>query len=347
MATVLTFAQAIADAEKRWDDKKSVLLGNGFSIDYDPAVFQYESLAKEAPLTGLSVTKADLFRRLRSKNFEFIIDRLKAAAALQDLYGGDPKYAARLRKDARVVRNGLADVIAKRHPDSANDLTPDEIRHARQFLSNFDRIFTLSYDLLLYWLTVATEYAPPRVAKRDGFEWPTRRPSSVHLWKVKPFYTQDTFYLHGALHYFVEDGKVHKLTYGAGRIVDALRARLARGEYPLIVTEGTSSEKVERIEKSPLLRAGLRRFGELQGAVFIHGVSMSENDDHILNILEEDTSKVEGLYVGLHRPGTSRARRLADRAEEIVTSRKKNGGSKLRLRFYDASTANVWRDNTP
>jgi hypothetical protein len=343
VSRVLTFAEAIADAEKRWGEERSVLLGNGFSIDYNSKIFRYESLAKEAALKGLSVKKEDLFRRSGSRNFEAIIERLRISAGLHELYGGDPKMAAMFRKDARIVRNGLAEVISARHPDSFMNLTGDEIRHARQFLSNFERYFTLSYDLLLYWIVNARDYPPANVTRRDGFEWPTRVRSTDFVWKVKPTYPQRVFYLHGALHYFIDGGVVHKLSYGSEPIVDGLRARLANGDYPLIVTEGTSAEKEARIDKSPLLRTGMRRFGELQGAVFIHGVSMSQSDDHILGLIEEDTSAIEGLYVGIHRPGTAGARGLMARAEEIAERREANGGRKLRLRFYDAATANAWR----
>jgi hypothetical protein len=340
---VVTFAEAVADAEARFDDI-SVLLGNGFSIDYAPTVFAYESLADEAELPALSVDKDALFAALGSSNFEVVIDKLRAAATLQGLYGGETDLADALAADAVVVRNGLADVLMARHPASAGLLSDDEVLHARTFLSHFSRIFTLSYDLLLYWV-VNRPTPGTRVPKADGFEWPSWKDNSVLIWKSKPNVSrQRVFFLHGALHYFVEERKVHKMSYGNGPLVAGLRRRLTRGQYPLVVTEGTRDEKEARIDRSAYLRTGLRRFGELGGAVFIHGVSMSPNDDHVLELLETDSSEVDAIYVGIHgSPRSAGARTLMARAEAIKANREANGGRALRVKFYDTASAQVWR----
>lgn len=344
MPKLLTFAGALADADER-TATKSVLLGNGFSIDFDPAIFLYESLAKEAKLPGLSVGKKRLFESLSSENFEIVIDKLKAAAALERLYSGSEKRARRMETDARIVRNGLADVLAARHPPKAQHLKPDQITHARVFLSNFGNIFTLNYDLLLYWVIMADEYGPS-VVQKDGFEWPTFKDHSRIVWKTYPTRKQRIFFLHGALHLFVEDRRVRKLSYSdGGPLIDLLRERLDAGDYPLVVTEGNRREKEERIDRSRYLRTGLRRFGEIKGALFIHGMSMSDNDDHIIERIESENSGVTALYVGVHGSLKShRVRLLMKRAKEIVARRDDGQGRRLRLRFYDAASAHVWRD---
>ena len=345
MVKILTFEKALADAHEHCDDL-SVILGNGFSIDYNSTIFDYDSLAEEAGLENLSVGKAELFEALGSSNFEVVIERLRAAATLQELYGGNARLAAKYRGDAKVVRNGLADVLAARHPATSLALTVDEVEHARTFLSHFRRIFTLSYDLLLYWLMNRPE--GPRIQRSDGFEWPTAQRSTTFVWKPKPSRAQRVFFLHGALHMFRRDGRLEKLTYwSGGPLVDGLRERLEAGEYPLIVTEGTSLEKESRIDRSPYLRTSLRRFGESDGALFIHGMSLSSNDDHILERIEADTSKIDALYVGIHGDSDGAgAKKVVARAQEVKDRRKKNGGRSLRLRFYRSESANVWRDET-
>lgn len=203
MPHVLTFAEAIEEAREGCGRELAVLLGNGFSIDYDAAVFRYESLAREARLGGLSVAKAELFDTLGTENFEVIIEKLSAAAKLQELYGGDAALTKTLRRDVKVVRNALADVIAKRHPESAQDLSDDEVAHARTFLAHFRRIFSLNYDLLLYWVVNRIAVLPHGVPIRDGFEYPSYKDQSMLVWKSKPSQgPQRVFYLHGALHYF-------------------------------------------------------------------------------------------------------------------------------------------------
>lgn len=342
---MISFGKAVADAEDHCDDL-SVILGNGFSIDYDASVFNYDSLAEEAELSELSVPKADLFAALDSSNFEVVMDKLRAAATLENLYDGDHALAKRYRADAKVVRNGLADVLAARHPDTSLKLSADEVVHAKAFLSHFRHIFSLSYDLLVYWLMNRSE--GDRIPRADGFEWPTRVVSTTFIWKPKPSRPQRVFFLHGALHMFVRDKRLEKLTYwNGGPLVEGLRDRLEQQEYPLIVTEGTRAEKEARIDKSAYLRTSLRRFGEIEGALFIHGMSMSPNDEHILEPVEADTSEVEALYVGIHVDATSDgARSVIERAQLIKKRRKANGGRPLRLKFYRSETANVWRDNS-
>lgn len=346
MTRVMKFDEALKDAKRRSHDL-SVLLGNGFSIDYDSGTFTYESLAEEARLSGLTINKEELFESLGSRNFEIVIDNLRAAAKLQRIYSGDEALADTMEADALTVRNGLADTLASRHPDKASVLTDDEVVHARTFLSHFRRIHTLSYDLLLYWV-INKEATGVRVPRTDGFEWPTLRDQSRLIWKSKPIRPQRVFFLHGALHFFVEGRRLTKLktSYGSS-IIDALRERLNALEYPIVVTEGTRTEKEARIERSTYLRTGLRRFGELSGVLFLHGVSMSRNDDHILESIEADSSKFVAIYVSLHGdPASPDARLVIERANEVKERRKKNGGRKLKVKFYSAQSANVWRDNS-
>jgi hypothetical protein len=342
---ILTFDEAIADANRRCD-ALSVLLGNGFSIAYDSQVFSYDSLAEEATLTGLSIPKEDLFARLHSQNFEVVIDKLNAAAVIQDLYGGDQTLAERMAADAVIVRNGLADVLANRHPHNALSLNDEEVRHAREFLTHFLNIYTLSYDLLLYWVVNRSDIGP-FVRRRDGFEYPAWNDRSRLIWKRKPTQgEQRVYFLHGALHLFVQDHKLTKLSYnGHGSLVAELRNRLNAGNYPLVVTEGRRDEKEARIERSAYLRTALRRFGALEGALFIHGVSLSPNDDHVLELIETESSNVTALYVGIYGdPATPQARTVIERAKEMKAHRLASGGRPLRLKFYDVSTAKVWRD---
>jgi hypothetical protein len=345
MVRISTYEEAIADARARTDDL-TILLGNGFSMAFDHSIFAYESLADEAVLSGLSVDKAQLFDDLGSSNFEVVIEMLRAAASLQELYGGDRDLARRQTKDARIIRNGLADVLAERHPDSAGRLSDDEVRHARTFLHPFRKIFSLNYDLLLYWVVNRELIDAPWVPKRDGFEWPTGTDKSRLIWKPKPTYSQQVFFLHGALHLFVEEHRLTKLKFGyTGTLVDALRARLNAGEYPLVITEGNRAEKEVRIEKSAYLRTGLKRFGEVEGALFVHGVSMSRNDGHILEAIESESSGIEIVYVGVHGdPNSDRAKALIERANDLKSRRRAAGGRRLRVRFYDAESAHVWRD---
>jgi hypothetical protein len=339
---LLTFDEAVADARRLAMPRPTVLLGNGFSIDYDPSIFSYSSLAKRARLDELHMPKKELFEAVGSENFEIVSERLQRAATVHRLYDPSGDLWKGMKQDAAKVRRSLAHSLATLHPDSARDLTDAQAAQAKRFLRNFRLIYTVNYDLLLYWVLNAP--GGPAVVKRDGFERREDDPGPL-FWKPNPDWgSQQVFYLHGALHLFVKDKRLEKLNgRDHGRLVDALRRRLRNKRFPRVVTEGRSDEKLARIAKSAYLSAALQSFRELHGTLFIHGMSLSENDDHLLTSISAGNSRVTGLYVGVHGHPSRSSKVVVDRARSVKADRVDNGGQALRLRFYDAASARVWR----
>lgn len=329
------FADVIKEAADQYDEV-AVLLGNGFSIDYDAGRFKYQSLVEKADLAGLAVERADLFHAIDSQDFEKLIDYLSTAAEFVDLYGGGAQHASALRSDADVVRRGLADALASSLPNNTNEMEEACVRRARQFLSYFSQIFTLNYDTLLYWLVNRPEIAPD-VVREDGFG------QDGHRLVWSPEAEQKVHYLHGALHFFDSaDGGMEKVrSTRKAQIVPGIRARLEKGDLPIVVTEGRRAQKDARIARHEYLRETLHRFGECRGALFIHGASMDENDDHIFSCLETAESDIHAVYVSLHQ-GSSRDR-VRDRVHRLAEIRRENGGKPLHFEFYDAASAQVWR----
>jgi predicted NBD/HSP70 family sugar kinase len=342
---VITFEEALALDEERIHGR-SLLVGNGLSIEWKPDVFRYTSLYDEADLNGLSTSKDALFGALGTHDFERVVEHLKTAADLAELYeAGDPELSGVMRADAQVVRRGLADVLAARHPHHSNELTFAESESARAFLVHFGRIFTVNYDLLLYWVLNAVDGSAHSPRREDGFEWPTANGPRYLVWKRSAAKRgQRVFYLHGAFHLYVEDKRLRKLGFRDGRLMEQVRERLLEGRYPLVVTEGRSDEKLDRIERSAYLTYAHGALEELTGTLFIHGMSLSPNDDHILAKLESKDSQVETLFVGIHGDELSHgAQEVITRARLIKRRREDAGGRRLELHFYDSSSAQVWR----
>lgn len=341
---ILTFDEAV-DLDASHDGERSVLLGNGFSIDWNPALFSYTSLFDEAALADLDVDKATLFDTLDTRDFESVIDYLRTAAKLVQLYGSDDGLSDQFLADAEVIRDGLADVIADRHPLTALAIDDNEAELARCFLANFDSIFTLNYDLLLYWVLNRQHLAACSPPRRDGFEYPTLHDTSRLVWKRSAAERgQHVFYVHGALHLFVEKKKLTKLRYGlAEPLIDQIRERLLTGQYPLIVTEGRSEAKEARISRSAYLRFASQTLEDLDGSLFVHGAALSSSDGHITRLLESKDSRIESLYVGLHEPDGDSAAELEATVRRIKRHRKTNGGKTLDIAFYDSASAHVWR----
>lgn len=347
---MLTFDQALASAVAA-GGPRHVLLGNGFSIACDPSRFAYGRLVEEADFSELSVDARQIFTLLGTVDFEKIIEVLRLTSLLLPIYApGHPDLAAQIAADADRLKEALAEVLARKHPDNVGSITDAEYTAARTFLANFERVYTVNYDLLLYWATM--QEGPELVAHNDGFAESEEEPGAEWVaWQPMATYSsQRVFYLHGALHLFDAGTELRKITWTRTGLplIDQIRNALAQNIYPLVVTEGTSDEKYEKILHSAYLNHALRSFSSIQGTLFLFGLSLASNDEHILRRIE--AGKVSRLLVGLHgNPDSDANRTIVDRANLLVTRRgerlaaRERGAVDLDVDFFDAATAQVWR----
>lgn len=323
--------------------KKHLMLGNGFSIALRPDIFTYNTLLERArDSKKLSREMEEVFSKLGTTDFEVAMEALENAAALVDLYEkSNPKLAAILQADAARLRDVLAETIAENHPARPYDVTPEQYASCKRFLANFDgHIYTLNYDLLLYWTLMQSE-VQPAVISDDGFRNPEDREEEFVTWDVQNTNDQRIFYLHGALHIYDAGADLLKFTWSKTEIalVDQIKRSLAKREYPLIVTEGTSDQKKGRIQHSNFLGRAYRSFAAIQGSLFIYGHSLAENDEHLLKLL--DKGKMKKVFVGIYGdPASERNQTIVERARKFQTRRR--NGPPPDIHFFDASTAHVW-----
>jgi len=339
MDTLVSFSEAI-DSAKETGEPLSILLGNGFSIAYDADSFSYKKLLEKAEFDGAK--KDELFEALGTEDFERAIDSLRRAASLADMYGSShADLARRMRQDADAVKNGLSSVLAQIHPNSSSAISDDEVRCAGRFLANFDNIFTLNYDLLLYWVLLKNrDFGILLAAGYDGFGKPTSGVDTL-VWKGERQYLH---YLHGALHLFLEEGPdqltgLEKLTRKYGRLMDQIQNKIAADRYPHVVTEGSMREKMDKISQSPYLKFCMEALLKVRGSLFMYGVGLNENDTHIRAAIA--LSRVSRLFVSIRSDSSSAA--LKARVGDIVDRRSGKGGEAIEVVYYDAATADAWR----
>jgi hypothetical protein len=339
---VMSFGEAL-EASQTYAGKRHILLGNGFSIAYDSDSFSYGRLFDVADFSSLSVDARPIFDDFGTTDFEHVIEALRGAAKISLHY--EPQNIARaerIRADSELLKDALAEVLARRHPDYVGSVEPAEFASARRFLSNFNRIYTVNYDLLLYWTSM--QDGEPRIPRNDGFAESEEEPGARWVsWRPMAAYNdQRIFYLHGGLHLFDAGTELRKITWSrtSVRLVDQIRESLEEGAYPLVVTEGTSQEKYEKILHAAYLNHALRSFSRIQGALFVYGLSMSENDEHILRRIEE--GGLSHLFVGLYgSPGSAENEAIIQRSTMLSAARNKT--KPLSVDFYDSSSAAVWR----
>jgi hypothetical protein len=318
--------------------KRHLLLGNGFSIACRPEIFVYKKLFERAIFDDLPRAR-NAFDALGSTDFERVIKALRDFAAIAPIYG-DPIPQALL--DADALRETLVRTIASSHPALPSDITEREYTFCRKFLGHFDRIFTLNYDLLLYW-TLMHDLIPPRIRCDDGFRKPDDDNEAPYVtWEPENIYEQNVYYLHGALHLFDAASELRKYTWiNTGvRLIKQIHDALSQNYFPLFVAEGTSHQKFARIRHSDYLSKAYRSFLPITGSLFIYGHSLAENDDHVLDAIAK--GKTDRLFISIYGdPNSDSNRAILRRANSLAIQRPTKRA--LAIYFYDAASASVWR----
>ena len=150
----------------------------------------------------------------------------------------------------------------------------------------------------------AHEFSP----NDDGFRSPDYEAEYV-VWNYLNPHSQTIYYLHGALHLYrdVNTAELQKLTWNrtGSPLIDQIREQLSKDRFPLIVTEGTSSEKLAKIQTSDYLAKGLRSLAAVGGGLLVYGLSFSDNDSHISRAIA--TSNIKRIAVSLYGEPSSQA----------------------------------------
>lgn len=350
--------------------RRYLLLGNGFSISLFPKCFSYASLFQEAKDAGLLKKAPELeaaFEVLDTIDFEFVMDALKAASKLGPLYGFD---GAKMASHAEMLKEVLVEAIAGRHPSRPNEVTEAQYRNCRAFLAEFiglqreerfsGKIFSLNYDLLLYWTVLHDIFDFDWVAKGpggnpdqvlhhdDGFRAPEDNFDAEYVaWEqFTASNEQSITFLHGALHLYERGPELAKLCWeraGNHPLMDQIRISLDNDRYPLFVSEGSSAFKMARINKSAYLSKSLRSFAQCcntkSAAIFVIGHSLAANDDHILRRISH--GKIGQLYVSIFGDPDSPSN-LAIRAKAETFAAGRSDRYPLAVEIIDAATLHIW-----
>lgn len=351
---LLTFEQALKDSAEY--KKRHLMLGNGFSIACKPKIFTYGSLFQNADFSK-NPNLPNVFKALGTTDFEVAIKALENAASIAKVYypsSASPGKA--MQQDADDLKKILINTVTKNHPDGPFDLDEDEFFHCRQFLSNFvgsekgGHIYTLNYDLLLYWTLMHTEFSDGSkvdLKSVDGFgdDDPRQKQDYVTWQGEGSRMHSNIFYLHGALHLFDAGKELQKFTWVRKdeRLKDQSWNAMRSGRLPLFVAEGDTGQKASKIQHHAYLFQCLKSFRAcvdvIKTCLFIHGHSLADNDNHILR--EIARGRCQKIYVSLHGDPTNDANQeIAKKAHALAANR--SDGYPLKVKFYDAASAAVW-----
>lgn len=352
---MISFAEAIERSESY--SKRHLLLGNGFSIACRPNIFHYGSLFGQADFSK-NPNLPHVFEALDTQDFELAIHALERGAALAPIYSnGDGDSADAMRADANALKDILIETVARSHPEGPFDISDAEFQSCQNFLSHFvagdntGYIFTLNYDLLLYWTLMnsqdSSESTNVKLDKNDGFGNDEDEPDADYVvWRGESgAHNTRVYFLHGALQLFDSGHQLQKYTWvrKGERLVEQAREAIHDNKYPLFVSEGTSKAKLSKITHNGYLYQGYKIFGsnanQKKHCFFIHGHSLAENDDHFLKRIGR--GKCAEVFIGIFGDINSAANQvIVKRAREL--SEMRGSFNPMQVTFYDSATAQVW-----
>ncbi len=340
-----SFDNVLASMKKNPKRPFHLLLGNGFSVAYDPAIFSYNALHD-------FVTKlkdkdlSTILQVIETRNFEVIMKYLDHFSALIAAFGGDPALKKRVDAASAKLKTSLLEAVQVLHPEHVFTIPEAQSKACAAFLKTFldtgGNIYSTNYDLLLYWVLMRNSVVNHvdgcgRELENDTGEFmkPEDQIWSDLMWgKYRD--EQNVFYLHGALPFFDSGVAIVKEEYDVyNYLLEKISARMEKGEYPIFVTAGDGKQKVEHITHNQYLTYCYDSFCQTEGSLVTFGFGFGQYDEHIIGAInraakQKAPDKLWSVYIGVYSDEDKK------RIEQLA------GQFKCKVHVYDAKTANVW-----
>jgi hypothetical protein len=340
-----TFDDVLKSMRRSRGRQFHLLLGNGFSMAYDPEIFSYNAL-HEFIAKFNDEDLSTILNVIETKNFEVIMQQLDNFSALIEAFGGSSKLKEKIDAASTKLKTSLLDAVNALHPEHVFTVPAEQSEACSIFLKIFlesgGKIFSTNYDLLLYWILMRNsvidhcdgcgrELLNPDDAEED-WEW------SELIWgKNRP--KQNVFYVHGALPFFDAGTCIVKEQYDhQNYLLENISARMERGEYPIFVTAGNGDEKLSHIRHNHYLANCYDNLSTICGSLVTFGFNFGEYDEHIINAINraahqkrDDYAKLLSVYIGVYSDN--------DRAHIEKISHKFRC---KKVHIFDAKSVDVW-----
>jgi hypothetical protein len=147
---------------------------------------------------------------------------------------------------------------------------------------------------------------------------------------------QSVFYLHGALPLFDTGIAVIKEVYDGGYLLENIKRRMNRKQYPIFVTAGNAEEKLRHITHNQYLTFCYDTLRSIGGSLITFGFCFGDNDTHIIDAINQacvqhPDRKLWSVYIGVYSDNDLR------HIEEIKDK------FKCKVHVWNAQTAHIWQ----
>jgi hypothetical protein len=299
----------------------ALLCGNGLSINVWPG-FEYVSLYEHAQGAGL--TDLDLRLFSETPNFERVLSDLGTAIRVNQILGVE---ASTVLERYQSVQRGLGHAVREVHVRQTQ-VGDDALKAIRAELAEYTWIASISYDLIVYWAMACGGLFRPFVDIFKGRDKLRFDPDSTDVFVPNI----PVHFPHGAMHLVVNaSGDTWKLRARESQsLLDQFGEPIADDPEarPLLVTEGTSRDKLRAIESNAYLAHCLDRMREVELPFVVFGASLGEQDRHLLDALNEHPARAVAISMAKTTVSDLRTRQREIHARLYTDE----------LRFFDAAT---------
>ncbi len=323
-----------------------LIMGNGFSMSYDPTIFSYNALYKFIEELDDEVL-SKLFKVVNTKNFELVMQQLDNFIEIAEIFDIDKNFTDKLKVANESLRNSLIDAISDLHPEHVFEIPEEKSKCCANFLSKYldndGLVFTTNYDLLIYWVLLRNNLQnasdgfgreminPEEVKRGEEVEW-----SELNWGKYRD--KQKVFYLHGTLSIFDTGIEIEKEVYTSKHyLLENIKQRLDNKDYPIFVTAGNGNEKLEHIMHNRYLTNCYEQLSNIEGSLVTFGFNFGEYDEHIIDALNKAANyglpsgnKLFSIYIGVYSE------------TDLLHIKSIEGKFMFKVNVYNAKTAKIW-----
>jgi len=342
---------------QKWEGIKGgfthkLLLGNGASRAVWDGL-KYPSLYQAADETGrIDNHLKELFSDFGTNDFELILRLLSQTNRInKKLHIKDDKTEFLYIK----LRQTLIDTIRDKHPK--HEQVKLSLIPMANFMSSFQDILSLNYDLLVYWAMLEWNEIHGNWFK-DGFVDDGRFDNNYYEYLYKPRGADNTtmvFYPHGSLILATDfSGSEIKLSKsGENYLLDIILNIWETGYHvPLFVSEGGPTEKLEAIRRSNYLKTVYdTAVNDKTESLAIFGWSFRDEDEHILRGIIK--GGVERIAVSVHT-SSGNAESFCETVHHKLNmvyhelgKEKRKTVRKCPVYFFDSDSDGCWTKDNP
>lgn len=319
------------DTSESWN----LLLGNGFSIDFDSAFRTMSGLEiPEIPLEGLSEEDQKHAADILLSDSE--LDGKTAENVSIKVEGSSDKKLSNFQNTPLKNLFYRAQAV---HPENENAIRDSEAKNCVGFLNPFlkrGKVFSLNYDMLLLWAIVhAYEIKEAGIGElpkyKDGF---TNDEDGLLYWEKTE--EQNIYYCHGALNIEADNARCYKRYYEERALIPVTRHVFDSNLKSLLLVSGVSAnEKQIIIESNEYLKNCFDVMSQISGNLVIIGVKFWPNDKHIIDAISSaynrNKSKLK-IYYGYYSDIDK------NHAKEVLTK-----DHNLNIVYFPTKNIHIWR----